>query len=532
MAYVIGMDFGTLSARAVLADTETGHVHARSVSTYASGIMDRFLPDGREAMPGTALQRPEDYLSAMTECIQKLLEHGGVENEEIAGLSMDFTCTTCLPVDAQLQPLSGAYPDRGEAMIKLWKHHAAEEARELTDMLRRRGVAWLDMSGGRLSAEWLAPKLLQTARRDAEVYERMDAYMEAGDWLISLLVGEKVRSLSYALYKNLYQDGFPRGMFAEIESEFAGFEHRLFDGRVVPVLGMAGRLCPEMARKLSLPEGMPVGAGLTDSHTPVLQVGGIQDGDVVSILGTSACHLLQSGTLKCLGGVAGLARDGIVPGLTSYEINHSFGEILAWHLNQAVPEDVFRQAEEQGMQGQAYLVQEALKLPPGAGGLMALPWFNGDRCLLSDPDLTGMILGLRLNTTPYQVCRALMEAVCMSVRQCLEHLETGGLHIGRVIATGGVAHKSPGMMQLLADILGRPVLVSRCEEGSAQGSALVASVMSGVHADVEKASAAMAEKEVAELKPVQAGAYEEIYARYRELAGYFGRDSRIMHELR
>lgn len=535
--YALGIDYGTLSARAVLVSTSDGHIAASAAADYPHGVMDRALPSGKALGRDWALQHPQDYVDVLCTIVPQALKEGGISGEQVVSIGVDFTCSTTLPCDAQGHALAldPEFADEPNAYVKLWKHHAEPQAAHILAIAQEMNLPWLSQSGGRVSAEWTLPKLLQLRQEAPALYACTSAYVEAGDWIVWLLTGQLTRSESYAAYKNFTLNGEYPGedFFTAVHPDFAGITSTLLRGPVLPLTACAGHLTQEMAKKLSLVPGIPVAPGMTDSHTGVLAAGLCESGDVLSILGTSACHILQAQQDKTVTGIAGKVRGGILPGLTSYEANQSLGEVLAWYIDNACPARCAQEAQERGISIHQLMTEQASLLPPGGDGLIALDWFNGNRCILGDSQLSGLILGLTLRTRPAAIYRALMESTAYGMRAIIDNYAHQGLDVGRIVAMGGIAWKNPLMMQIIADVLGRDVLVSSAREGAAHGAAIASAAACGVFPSADAAVRAMSLPMEAVYHPgEQHEAYEKLYELFTRLHDTLGRDQKdIMHRL-
>ena len=533
--YTLGLDFGTLSVRALLVDTADGHAVAEATSPYAHGVMDRTLPDGTPLPPRFALQHPLDYLDSMSAAIRQVLDQAntehGVTPDRIAALGVDFTSCTMLPVDESGSPLcfSPAFAEEPHAYVKLWKHHGAtEEAAELTALAAARGEEWLSAYGGTISCEWMFPKVLETLRHAPGVFEATHRFTEAADWLSYLLTGRETHATSFAGYKGLWQDGrYPSdGFLTALDPALHGVVGSKICPMVDPVDGIAGRLDAYGATLTGLPEGTPVALPIIDAHAALPATGMTRPGDLTLILGTSTCHILNADRLRAIQGVCGYVKDGVIPELYTYEAGQAaVGDCFDWFVRSCVPAEYTHAAAERGMSIHAYLCELAEGKAPGESGVMALDWWNGNRSILMDQTLTGTLVGLTLTTRPEDIYRALIEATAFGTRVILEQFEGGDLPIRRIMATGGIARKNSMMMQIYADVLNRPIEVSTATQAGALGSAIYAAVAGGVYPIVTEAADAMAAKaeRVYTPDPKAVEAYDGMFVRYKELHDFFGK---------
>ena len=540
--YVIGIDFGTLSGRAVLADAKDGRILASSVYEYPHGVMDTQLPDGTPLAPDWALQHPADYLAVLDATLPAVLRESGVDASQVVGIALDVTASTVLPVRGDGTPLCmlKAFEGNPHAYVKLWKHHAAQEkANEMTRIAKERGEAWLSAYGGKISSEWSIPKLWQVLAEAPEIYEAMDAWAEATDWIVWQLCGKWVQSSCAAGYKAFYrkQEGYPdEEFFAALDERLRHVVREKLWAPVAPIFSCAGGLTKEMAERFGLCEGIAVGVGGVDAHAAVPAAGVTKPGQLLAIIGTSTCHMALSDQRKDVPGICGNVEDGILPGLWGYESGQCcVGDHFAWVAERLAPPAYHQEAKRRGISVHAYLTQLAEKYVPGQSGLLALDWWNGNRSILVDADLTGMLLGMTLQTKPEEIYRALIEATAYGMRMVVENYRKNGVQVDEVFALGGISQKNPMAMQIYADVLQMPVRVVDCPQGGALGSAIMAAVAAGVHTSVEEAIHAMATKAARIYEPIATNAklYQALYEEYARLHDYFGRgENDVMKRLK
>lgn len=534
--YAIGIDFGTLSARAVIVQTKDGKAVSSAAFDYPHGVMSDCLPSGKKLCRGWALQHPRDYLLALEHIVPAALANAGLSGDEIAAIGVDFTTSTTLPTLADGTPLCmlPEFSDEPNAYVKLWKHHAEFQARHIEKIAREMGLSWLRNTGGRISPEWPLPKLMQILEECPACFEKTDLYIEAGDWIVWQLTGQFSRSASYAESKNFYENGYPPPEFFEtVHPRFSNLLNEAFRGPVLPLVSCAGTLTEKMACRLHLPAGIPVAPAMVDSHAGVPGAGIDGPGKLLSVLGTSACHILMDEKNLDITGIAAKGMNGIVPGLCTYEANQSMGEVLAWFLENACPARCLTEAENQGISLHQYMNEKAALLPPGGRGMIAFDWFNGNRSILVDSQLSGLLLGLNLRTQPEEIYRALMEASAYTMRTIIENYESQGLTVEKIIAVGGVAQKSPLLMQIISDITGREICVSSAKEGPAQGVAIVATAGARLYPDLSSAIRAMGQPIEKKYHPGSAQhRYNELFQEFLRLHDYFGRSGNaVMHHL-
>lgn len=541
--FAIGVDFGTLSARALIAEIGTGREVGEAELAYPHGVMTETLPNGTPLPPDWALQHPGDYLLALETTVARAMARSGVAKEDVVGLGIDFTASTVLPVDAEGRPMSEKYPDRPHAYVKLWKHHAAQtQADAMTRLARERNEPWLGRYGGKVSSEWMLPKIWQTLAEDETLYQESAYFIEAGDWLVWNLTGNLVRSAGIAGYKALWniQDGYPSREYLAACAPKMREVTREKLGPVKPLGFSAGGLRAKMAEKLSLLPGTPVAVANIDAHVSVPGAGMTEEGSLLMIMGTSNCHILLSGQESEVPGICGAVEDGAIPGLIAYEAGQScVGDQFRWFAERCVPADYKMAAQARGLDIQQYLTELTRALAPGQSGLMALDWWNGNRSVLVDAELSGMILGLTLETRPEEIYRALIEATAYGTRVIVDQFEAAGLNIRNLYACGGIAQKNPFLMQLYADVLRREIRVARSSQAPALGSAMFAAVAAGAgrggYDTIGEAARAMAgqPQTVYRPQPRASAVYDKLFAEYRRLHDYFGRGvSNVMKRLK
>jgi L-ribulokinase len=532
--YVVGVDFGTLSGRAVVVRASDGAELGSAVHEYAHRVIEQSLPGSdRKLGPDWALQSPQDWLDVLRIAVPAAIAAAGVPPEQVIGIGTDFTACTVLPTTADGTPLSDETPGEPHAWPKLWKHHAAQpHADRINELAARRGESWLPRYGGKISSEWEFAKALQVLEEAPDVYARAERWIEAADWIIWQLTGVESRNICTVGYKGIFQDGgYPSEEFlAELNPGFAGFAGKLATGEVgdkvngttlAPLGGLAGRLTARAAEWTGLPEGVAVAVGNVDAHVTAAAADAVRPGQMVAIMGTSTCHIMPSDQLAEVPGMCGVVRDGIVPGLWGYEAGQSaVGDIFAWFV------DNF------GADGHERLTELAERQAVGEHGLVALDWFGGNRSVLVDHNLSGVIIGQTLATKPEDVYRALIESTAFGARMIVETFEKSGVPVEEFVVAGGLL-KNRFLMQVYADVLRRPLSVIGSDQGPALGSAIHAAVAAGAYPGIEEAAAAMGKRTEAAYVPDQASAdaYDRLYAEYRRLHDFFG-DGQMLHTLR
>lgn len=488
-SYVIGLDFGTKSGRAILVETRRGDIKAVSAADYSHGIMDQQLPDDTPLKKDWALQYPKDYLDVLESTVQGVLEQTGIPANQVVGLSLDFTASTVLPVDDSLVPLcmNEEFTSRPHAYVKLWKHHAAQkQADEINDYLTRKGLIDLPKFGGRISSEILLPKILQIVEEDYEIYAAASQILEASDWICQLLTGATRRTQSTAAYKAMWDDvnGYPDSeFFKEIHPALTDMVEKKLPGEVAPVGSRFGILTASWAERLGLEAGIAVGCGIIDAHAGLPGCGITRPGQMLLVLGTSSVQAILSDFPYAKKGICGSVKGGIMPGYYALESGlAAVGDVLSWFAANCTPGAYEREASDRDISVQQLLTEKASRLAPGQSGLIALDWWNGNKTPYVDATRSGMILGYTLSTKPEEVYRALIESTAFGTRLIMETFSQAGAVTEDIIACGGIPHKNPLLMQIYADVLNKEIKLSATAETSALGSAMYAAVAAGPEA--------------------------------------------------
>jgi L-ribulokinase len=540
-ACVLGVDFGTLSGRALVVRVRDGAELGTSVHEYSHAVMDDTLAaTGEQLPPDWALQDPEDYRDVLRQAVPAAIRQAGIDPGLVIGIGTDFTACTVMPVLRSGTPLCQlpGLAGRPHAYPKLWKHHAAQpQADRINALAHERGEPWIARYGGKISAEWQFAKALQLLDEDPGIYSRADRWIEAADWIIWQLTGAETRNACTAGYKGIRQDGhYPsREFLAALDPGFAGFAADKLEHPVLPLGARAGSLTRQAAEWTGLPEGIAVAAGNVDAHVTVPAAGATGPGQMVAIMGTSTCHVMNAAELAEVPGMCGVVDGGIIAGLWGYEAGQSgVGDIFAWFAEQAVPPAYVDAAARRGVSVHELLSAEAMTEPAGAHGLIALDWLSGNRSVLVDHHLSGMIVGLTLATRPPEIYRALVEATAFGTRVIIDAFGSSSTRVTELVIAGGLT-RNEAIMQIYADVTRRPLSLIGSEQGSALGSALHAAVAAGAYPDVPAAARAMGRKREAVYLPDEASAdvYDQMYAEYLLLHDYFGRgENEVMHRLR
>lgn len=546
MAYTIGVDYGTQSGRVVLLDLGSGREVAVSAVPYAHGVIDDVLPStGEKLPPDYALQHPDDYIGVLNEGIADVLRQSGIDPVEVIGLGVDFTSCTVLPVTDQGVPLCTlpAWANHRHAWPKLWKHHAAQPiADRINEVAARRGETFLSRYGGRISSEWYFPKLIEVFEQDRPVYDACARFIEATDFIIWYLTGHEMRNSCTAGYKAMWsdQEGLPdTAFFTAVNPAFTNPSEKLGD-TFYPLGSSAGKIRADVARALGLGADVAVAVGNVDAMVSAPSVGVTEQGALVMVIGTSICHIAVADDEVRLPGITGVVKDGVLPGLYGYEAGQAaVGDMFEWFVGKALPGHLEEVARQEGLSVHELLEREAAKQAPGQHGLVALDWWNGNRTILGDADLTGLIVGLTLSTSPVEIYRALLESVAFGTRRIVENFVAHGVPIDSIVACGGIAQKNELLMQIYADACNLPVVVCASTEVPARGSALFGAVAAGSARGgfdtIAQASAALAAPVLKTYTPNAAAhaVYDQLYAIYRDLYEHFGRDAaELMHKLK
>jgi L-ribulokinase len=540
-ACVIGIDFGTLSGRAVVVRARDGAELGSAVCEYPHGVIERTLPETGERLGSAwALQDPEDYRQVLHEAVPAAVRAAGIDPSDVAGIGTDFTASTPLPVRRDGTPLCEirGYRERPHAYPKLWKHHAAQaQADRITALAAERGEPWLARYGGRISSEWELAKALQLLDEDPELYAATDRWIEAADWIVWQLCGRETRNVCTAGYKGIHQDGaYPsEDYLGALDPRFARFAADKLEHRLSPLGARAGDLTAEAAEWTGLPAGIAVAIGNVDAHVTAPAARAIAPGQMVAIMGTSTCHVMNHSAVAEIPGMCGVVQGGITPGLWGYEAGQSgVGDIFGWVVEHQVPPRYHDEARRRGVDVHTYLSELAGAQQVGEHGLIALDWHSGNRSVLVDHELSGAIVGLTLQTRAEDVYRAMIEATAFGTRKIVAAFEAADVGVEDFVVAGGLL-KNPVVMQIYADVLRRPLHLIESDQGPALGSAMHAAVAAGLHADIGAAAEAMGrQRRDAYLPSAEAAdAYDDLYADYVNLHDHFGRGGDdVMHRLR
>ncbi len=539
--YIVGLDLGTLSGRAVIIRASDGEELGSAVMDYPHGVMDHVLSagDGRKLPPDFALEVPADYFEVISAIIPQALETAGVDGKDVVALGIDVTSASVLFTDADGVPLceKEQFKDNPHAYIKLWKHHGAEEqAERIVALARERDEAWLARYGGELSSEMLLPKALETLEKAPEVYHEAAHIVNALDWLTWMLTGNLTYAAGDSGYKRMYQDGaYPSKEFlGALNPEFADVFETKMPAPVLPLGEKVGTLNERGQQLTGLGPQVVVASGNIDAHVTAPAVQAVEAGQLTAILGTSACYVVSGPEFKQVPGVFGIVDGGIVDGLWGFEGGQTaVGDIYAWFVNNCVPPAYHAEAKERDISIHQLLTEKAASQEVGEHGLIGLDWHNGNRSILVDANLSGLLIGQSLATKPEDQYRAIMESTAFGARVIIENFHDHGVEITEFVAAGGLT-KNPFLMQLISDITRLPVSTAVSTQAPALGSAIFAACAAGLYDSVVEAANAMGKRVKDAYTPNEERArqYDELYAHYKYLHDLFGRENNVMHDLK
>ncbi len=535
--FSLGIDYGTNSVRALIVNTATGEEVGSAVFNYPSGV-DGIIIDKRD--PHLARQNPQDYIDGLIFTVKKAIKQAKKQKnfspDKIVGIGIDTTGSTPMPVDETGTPLAlkKEFKDNPNAMAWLWKDHTSkEEAEEITAAAHKSKPDYTKFCGGTYSPEWFFAKILHLARVDKKVFNAAASFVEHCDWLPALLVGNTCpknlkRSACAAGHKAMFSkeawNGLPpQKFFSKIDKRFDGIIEKLYSD-VYCATEKVGGLSKFWAKKLGMKENTAVAVGAIDAHLGAVG-SGIKPGLLVKILGTSTCDMMvfpQKEKLPLIPGISGIAEQSIIPKHYGLEAGQAaVGDIFNWIVRELVPADVAKKA---GKNIHGYLIKQGLKMKPGESGLLALDWNNGNRNILADQNLTGLVLGLTIGTSVAEIYRAYIEATAFGARVITEQMAKYGVKAKSVVTAGGLAEKNPMLMQIYADVLQIPMKISRSAQTCALGSAMCGAVVGGAHKNLTSAQKAMGGLKDIVYKPKAANVkiYNKLFALYKKLHDGFG----------
>lgn len=534
--YSIGIDYGTESARALLLNLQTGEEVASSVMKYPHGVMDEELPDGTKLPQDWALQHPDDYIEVLKKIVPDVIKQAGIDKDDVIGLGIDFTSCTMLPIKKDGTPLCNLakYKSNPHSYVKLWKHHAAQpEANKLNEIALQRGEDFLARYGGKISSEWLIPKIWQILNEAPDIYEEADKFIEAGDWVVLMLTDNERRNACAAGYKALWHKrrGYPsKDFFRALDERLENLVEEKLSKDIYPLGTKAGELEPNMAKMIGLNSGIAISVASIDAHASVPALGVTSPGKMIMVMGTSICHLVLDNKEINVPGIAGIVEDGIIPGFYGYEAGQAAGgDIFAWFVDNCAPYEYKIEAEKRGISIHELLTEKAFTLNPGENGLLAIDWWNGNRSVLVDADLSGLILGMTLTTKPEEIYRALIEATAFGTKMIIDTFNQNGIEIDELYACGGLSEKNPMLMQIYADVTNLEIKVSNSSQASALGAAMFGAVAAGKERggfdSIFEAARVIPKLKEETYKPISENVeiYNKLFEEYKILHDYFGR---------
>ncbi len=533
--YCIGLDYGTLSARAILVDVRNGDIVSESIFNYPHGVMENELTSGVELGENQALQDPKDYIDALYTLIPDILKKSDVSPQEVIGIGVDFTACTVLPIYNDGTPLcfTDEFKNEPNAYVKLWKSHSAQKyATRLNEILKEKDPKLLKSYGGSISSEWLMPKVLQTIEEAPAVYEKCDKIMEAGDFITYILTGNDVRNSCAAGYKGLY--GQARGNISKevlsLANPLLGNVEKDKLGKVVPSGSCVGKIKSEIGKKLGLGDNVAVASAIIDAHAAVPACGIFDAGKMLMIMGTSTCHMLLDKKYMEVGGISGSIYNGVIENYYCYEAGQcAVGDVFQWVVDNITPAKYFEEAKSRGVDIHTYLSYLSSQKDVGESGIVCLDWLNGNRSVLMDSTLRGVVKGVSLSTSAPDIYRAMIEATAFGTKKIIENYEESGVAVKELYACGGIAAKNPVLMQIYADIIGIEIKVISVSQTVALGSAIFGAYAAGSerggYDTLEEAGEKMSAKVSVVYRPIKKNnvKYDRLYAEYMKLHDFFGK---------
>ncbi|WP_440867720.1 ribulokinase [Staphylococcus shinii] len=538
MTYSIGVDFGTGSGRAFLINTENGKIEGQYIKNYTHGTIEGTL--GGEKLPQSfALQNGNDYMEVIETGIPAILEKTDISPSEIVGIGIDFTSSTVIFVDEQMEPIhnKAGFQDNPHAYVKLWKHHGAQDE---ADLLFKTALEaknrWLGYYGFNVSSEWMIPKIMEVNNKAPEVMAVTANIMEAGDWIVNRLTGQNVRSNCGLGFKSFWEEetGFHYDLFDKVDSDLSDIVRTKVDAPVVNIGDSVGTLSKEMADKLGLSQDTQVSPFIIDAHASLLGIGSEKDKEMTMVMGTSTCHLMLNKEQHKVPGISGSVKGAIIPDLYAYEAGQTAVGDLFEYIAKQTPYDYVKVAESRGISIFDLLNEKASKLYPGESGLIALDWHNGNRSVLSDSNLKGSIFGMSLQTKHEEIYRAYLEATAFGAKMIMQQYQGWQMEVDHVFACGGIPKKNGLLMEIYANILNKKITIIDSEYAPAIGAAILGSICGGAHPDFNSAIKAMKEPVLYQVEPdpQQVRIYKKLFSAYKELHDLHGyKKARIMRNV-
>ncbi|MGW5357976.1 ribulokinase [Staphylococcus xylosus] len=538
MTYSIGIDFGTGSGRAFLINTENGEIEEQYIRNYTHGTIEGEL--GGEKLPQNfALQNANDYMEIIETGIPTIIEKANISVSEIVGIGIDFTSSTVIFVDEQMEPIHNraGFQDNPHAYVKLWKHHGAQDEADLLFKTALEGKnRWLGYYGFNVSSEWMIPKIMEVNNKAPEVMAVTANIMEAGDWIVNRLTGQNVRSNCGLGFKSFWEaeTGFHYDLFDKVYSDLSDIVRTKVDAPVVSIGDSVGTLCKEMAEKLGLSPDTQVSPFIIDAHASLLGIGSEKDKEMTMVMGTSTCHLMLNKEQHKVPGISGSVKGAIIPNLYAYEAGQTaVGDLFEYVAKQA-PYDYVKATESRGISIFDLLNEKAAQLYPGESGLIALDWHNGNRSVLSDSNLKGSLFGMTLQTRHEEIYRAYLEATAFGAKMIMQQYQGWQMEVDHVFACGGIPKKNGLLMEIYANILNKKITVIDSEYAPAIGAAILGAICGGAHPDFNSAIEAMKEPVLYQVEPdpQQVRIYKKLFSAYKELHDLHGyKKARIMRNV-
>ncbi len=545
--YSIGLDFGTLTARAVIVDVETGRELATSTFGYQDAIIDTVLPETGIHLPADfALQNPRDYQEAVVSLLRDILHRSGVCAEDVIGIGVDSTASTVLALDENYMPLClrPEFKNNPHSWIKMWKHHSPQEqADRINEIAGRLNEPFLRRCGGKVSVEWYYPKMLETLEKAPDVFNGAAYFVELGDWIVYLLTGEKKRSSAIAsLHANWDSvQGMPSEAF--FHSLHPKMSEKVKQNAEIPIASIfspAGKLTKEIAEQTGLSEHTTVSMADTDSPVALFSLDVTAERTGALILGTSSVFMLLSQKEHYIPGAMASVKDQMMPGFFGNMFGQSaVGDSFEWFVKNLVPYQYYLDARSKDKSVFDVMNDAMERLQPGDEHILAMDWFNGSRSLLQNASLSGVLVGMTLSTRPEQIYRALVESTAFGLKKILNAIQDANIPIDQIKACGGLARKSPAIMQIYADILELPIYTTSSAQTIGQGAAILGALAAGSenggYDQIEDAVRAMKCPVAACYTPREEyrQLYRELYAQYEEVYRFFGKETpQIMQILR
>lgn len=534
--FTIGIDYGTEACRAVLVDVSNGDIAAKSIFQYKHGVITDKLPETDILLKsGWAVQHPMDYIAALKRTVPNLIKETQIDPDQVIGIGVDFCGSTVIPATSEGTPLAllDEYKSEPDAWPKITNHRAANDhAERLTQLAVDRFETFLDRYGGKIHSEWFFPKVWETFENASSVYHGADRFIEGSDWVVWQLTGVESRNICAAGYKALWSknEGFPlETFFAAMNPGLANIIDEKMKREITPLGQQVGELTEEAAQWLKLKPGIPVAAGALHNQAVVPAAGVIGPARMVIILDSSFTHLILADKEFRIPGICGVVEDGIIPGFYAYEAGQpGCGDQLTWFMRNAVPETYHKEARKQKLDLDSLLQAKAALIDAGESGLISLDWWNGNRSILVDDDLSGLILGYNLSTKPEEVYRALLEAIAYGTRKIIETFIASGIPVNEIVLAGGDLLRNKLLLSILASVTRMEIKLAKTEYPSALGSAIYGAVAAGEnrggYPTVQDASIKMAHlhKETFLPNNDEKKVYDLLYSEYTLLHDYFG----------